>query len=97
MSESAESPASVEPDPEGGDPVCWLHLVCESCGALLEHEGDQHRPGCMPSAPSEPVPCALSKFHPQSAPFCASADRSAVVEAIEIGTPDVSSDGVRDT
>jgi hypothetical protein len=21
-------------------------LVCESCGALLEHDTDQHRPGC---------------------------------------------------
>lgn len=33
-------------EPEGGDPVCWLHLVCESCGALIEREGDPHRPGC---------------------------------------------------
>jgi len=32
--------------PTGGDPVCWLHLTCESCGALIEHEGDPHRPGC---------------------------------------------------
>lgn len=29
-----------------GDPVCWLHLVCESCGALIKWEGDEHRPGC---------------------------------------------------
>jgi hypothetical protein len=33
-------------DDGGGDPVCWLHLVCESCGALLEREDDPHRPGC---------------------------------------------------
>jgi hypothetical protein len=32
--------------PEPGDPVCWLHLVCESCGTLLEHADDPHRPGC---------------------------------------------------
>ena len=32
----------VEPD-EGGDPVCWAHLVCPDCGAI-ETEG--HRPGC---------------------------------------------------
>jgi len=32
--------------PAGGDPVCWLHLICDSCGALLEREDDPHRPGC---------------------------------------------------
>jgi hypothetical protein len=29
-----------------GEPVCWLHLVCDSCGALIEKAGDPHRPGC---------------------------------------------------
>lgn len=33
-------------EPEAGDPVCWLHLACESCGAMIEREGDSHRPGC---------------------------------------------------
>ncbi len=28
---------------EGGDPVCWAHLVCEECGAITT-EG--HRAGC---------------------------------------------------
>ncbi|MDB5069145.1 MAG: hypothetical protein JWM87_256 [Candidatus Eremiobacteraeota bacterium] len=37
-----------------GDPVCWLHLVCDSCGALIEREGDRHRPGC--ETISEPDP-----------------------------------------
>jgi hypothetical protein len=30
-------------DEEGGDPVCWAHLVCEECGAITT-EG--HRDGC---------------------------------------------------
>jgi len=46
LSDPAESPATPEPFDGGGDPVCWIHLVCETCGALLEHEGDPHRPGC---------------------------------------------------
>jgi hypothetical protein len=28
---------------EGGDPVCWAHLVCPECGAIIS-EG--HRAGC---------------------------------------------------
>ena len=32
----------VEPD-EGGDPVCWAHLVCPDCGAI---ETGGHREGC---------------------------------------------------
>jgi hypothetical protein len=28
---------------EGGDPVCWAHLVCDECGAITT-EG--HRAGC---------------------------------------------------
>jgi uncharacterized protein YeaO (DUF488 family) len=37
----------VEPD-EGGDAVCWAHLVCPDCGAI-ETEG--HREGCELAAP----------------------------------------------
>jgi hypothetical protein len=33
---------------EGGDPVCWAHLVCDECGAITT-EG--HRAGCPAGAP----------------------------------------------
>jgi hypothetical protein len=39
---SGEIEARTEPT---GDAVCWLHLLCESCGALIEN-ADSHRPGC---------------------------------------------------
>ena len=44
----SEHPMRDEPvadlaDEEGGDPVCWAHLVCLECGAVTT-EG--HRPGC---------------------------------------------------
>jgi len=38
-----------------GDPVCWLHLVCEPCGALIEREGDAHRPGCTAAVSAQPT------------------------------------------
>ena len=25
----------------GGDPACWLHQVCEVCGAFIDH-GEDH-------------------------------------------------------
>lgn len=28
-----------------GDAACWLHLVCEDCGAVVAG-ADGHRPGC---------------------------------------------------
>ena len=45
----SEHPMRDEPvtdlaDEEGGDPVCWAHLVCLECGAVTT-EG--HRPGCQ--------------------------------------------------
>jgi hypothetical protein len=33
----------LEDAAEGGDPVCWAHLVCEQCGAVTT-EG--HRDWC---------------------------------------------------
>ena len=25
-------------DDEGGDPACWMHLVCPSCGLMTEED-----------------------------------------------------------
>jgi hypothetical protein len=41
---------TTEPE-EGGDSVCWAHLVCPDCGAITS-EG--HRAGCQ-LAESAPV------------------------------------------
>lgn len=32
---------------EGGDPMCWAHLVCEECGAIVT---DGHRDFCSAAA-----------------------------------------------
>ena len=50
----SEHPMQDEPrtdlaDEEGGDPVCWAHLVCLECGAVTT-EG--HRPGCQSGHPN---------------------------------------------
>jgi rubrerythrin len=36
----------------GGDPVCWLHLVCPECGRLTSAEGDGN-PGACPECGAE--------------------------------------------
>lgn len=41
-------PERAEDDAEGGDPVCWAHLVCDECGAITT-EG--HRAGCSAGSP----------------------------------------------
>ncbi len=36
---------SYEEESEGGDPVCWIHLTCPTCGAM---QGGAHRlPQCL--------------------------------------------------
>jgi len=49
---AADQPLAVPDEPaaeppEGGDPACWVHLVCPECGAVA---GESHRPECE-SAP----------------------------------------------
>jgi rubrerythrin len=40
-----------EPD-EGGDPVCWLHRVCQECGRLAEQQPvDGRCPSCGADLP----------------------------------------------
>jgi hypothetical protein len=34
---------AAEPE-EGGNPVCWAHLVCPDCGAI---SSEGHRAGCQ--------------------------------------------------
>lgn len=36
---------SAEDEP-GGDPVCYLHLTCPECGAVLEEERPTHLSWC---------------------------------------------------
>jgi hypothetical protein len=41
----------------GGDAACWLHLVCEECGAVVTAR-DGHRAGCslLPTPDRAPEP-----------------------------------------
>jgi hypothetical protein len=41
-----EDPRKPVDEPLGGDPACWLHLVCPSCGVVLGEPSVQHRPEC---------------------------------------------------
>lgn len=38
--------ADIEPEPEGGDPACWLNRVCAQCGRLAEEEPPTRCAGC---------------------------------------------------
>jgi hypothetical protein len=41
------APLAEDDDAEGGDPVCWAHLVCDECGAIT---AEGHRAGCPRTA-----------------------------------------------
>lgn len=36
----ADEPEGVPDISEGGDPACWLALLCPECGAVLESRSD---------------------------------------------------------
>jgi hypothetical protein len=36
---------------QGGDPVCWMHLLCPACGAMPDPE--QPEPGICPRCGEE--------------------------------------------
>ena len=42
---------------QGGDPACWLHEVCDTCGALVD-DIDRHE--CEP-AHDLPLPASESE------------------------------------
>ena len=49
VSESEPAPA----EDVGGDPVCWLHLVCPECGGLAEEQPPAQCPRCGAEIPGE--------------------------------------------
>lgn len=55
----AKQPMSPDDAQEqGGDPACWLSLICEECGAVVEADGC-HRPGCAAGDRSHTPPTSL--------------------------------------
>lgn len=45
MSDDVSVP-QMDPEDEGGDPACWLHRVCPSCGRLCEEDPVTTCAGC---------------------------------------------------
>ena len=33
-------------EPEGGDPVCWIHRICPACGRLADEDPPTSCQGC---------------------------------------------------
>ncbi|WP_317994794.1 hypothetical protein [Vulcanimicrobium alpinum] len=46
-----DQPQAAEDERESaqGDDACWLHHLCDECGALVSAR-DGHRPGCTADA-----------------------------------------------
>lgn len=42
-----------EYEPEGGDPVCWMHLLCPACGAMPDPDDDAAAAGRCPRCGEE--------------------------------------------
>jgi rubrerythrin len=49
----SDSPASAgQPESQGGDPVCWAHLLCPECGAIPDRANPERCPRCGAPWPS---------------------------------------------
>ena len=40
-------------DGAGGEPVCWLHLLCPGCGRIGDDPGVARCPGCGTPLPQD--------------------------------------------
>ena len=51
--ERTQRPSARRPEPEGGDPACWLPRVCPACGRLADEDPPTRCPACGELLPAE--------------------------------------------
>ena len=59
----------MESNEAGGDAACWLHRVCDECGAIVD-DANPHRAGCSQSAsaPAAPRAAVVARSEPRWIP-----------------------------